>query len=263
MAKRVDTTGFVEKCDMTRRAIQSIWVLAMLVSISGCPASTGLNQLPDTADVAAGPEAFLCESVHREERFVDAAAEMGVSKANAEELYAISGAESRDVVTGFAPAQDRGPTVKRVLDKVAGNADENAFYVEVDIQNLGGLNNALGHSEADIVFARMTQITEQHMQGLGAKSCSFRHGGDEFSFVIIGPSATQHGIEAALEQADREIRQYIADKGLAEIEHPKHIGDPSKYGAGIIFGVSRIGGQETVKDVYGAADKVVEKKKGE
>lgn len=263
MAKRVDTTGFVENCDMTKIAIQCVWVLAMLVSISGCPASTGLNQLPDTADVAAGTEAFLCESMHREKRFVNAAAEMGISKANAEELYAISGAESRDVVTGFAPAQDRGPTVSRALDTIAGNADENAFYVEIDIQNLGGLNNALGHSEADVVFARMTQITAQHMQGLGAKSCSFRHGGDEFSFVIIGPNATQNGIETALERADREIRQYIADRGLAEIEHPKHIGDPSKFGAGIIFGVSRIGGQESVKDVYGAADKVVERKKEE
>lgn len=248
---------------MIRTTLQSTLVLALLVSIAGCPASTGLKQHRDTGDLARTSGAFQCETVVRKERFVGAAADIGVSNTNAEELYEISGGAAKDVVTGFAPAQDRGPTVERALDRIAKNANKNAFYVEVDIRNLGGLNNVLGHSDADVVFAEMTRITQKHIQSLGAGSCSFRHGGDEFSFVVIGPSATQEGIEMALEQADMEISKYIADKGLAEIEHPKHIGEASKYGAGIIFGVSRIGTQKTAKDVYGVADKVVERKKGE
>ena len=109
----------------------------------------------------------------------------------------------------------------------------------------------------------MTTITERHIRNLGSDSCSFRHGGDEFSFVVMGPNAAKNDIEAALAQADTEIREYIDRKGLSKIPHPKHPGDESKYGAGIIFGVSQIDRQENVKDVYSAADRIVEAKKSE
>ncbi|MDH3756295.1 MAG: diguanylate cyclase [Gammaproteobacteria bacterium] len=240
-----------------------LWLLMLTASLSGCPSTTGLKQTADADAAQTSSGIFACESSYREQRFMDAAADMGVSSPDAGELYVISGGARSDVVTGFAPAQDRGSTVKRALAAVAGKPDLNAFYVEVDIQNLGGLNNELGHSKADSVFARMTAIAERHIQGLESDSCSFRHGGDEFSFVVIGPGATKAEIEAALAQADTEIREYIADQGLSEIPHPKHPGDRSKQGAGIIFAVSRIGGQETVEEVYGAADKIVEARKSQ
>jgi len=208
-------------------------------------------------------ETFACESTARQEKFVATAVEMGLSRKDALVLYGVSGAESTDVVTGFAPAKDRRPTVTRAIESVGASQFDSAFYVEVDIQNLGGLNAELGHTGADKVYTRIAHITEQHIESLRADdhTCSFRHGGDEFSFVVVGAGNTQAQVEAALAAADREIRQYIAGQGLADIEHPKHRGNPSKSGAGIIFGVSRISGQAQLVDVFSAADKVVEKKK--
>jgi GGDEF domain-containing protein len=248
---------------MTNTPTRVFCLLVLAASLSGCPATTGLKQTTDadTAQTSAG--LFACESVFREEKFIDEAAKMGLSRTDAMTLYSFSGATTSDVVTGFAPAGDRSPTVGRAIKAVAADPQLKAFYVEVDIQNLGGLNSALGHSEADEVFREMTTITERHIQNLGSGSCSFRHGGDEFSFVVMGPDTARVDIEAALAQANMEIKKYIAQRGLSEIPHPKHPGDPSKFGAGIIFGVSRIDGQETAKEVYGAADKIVEAKKSQ
>ena len=240
-----------------------LWLLFLAAGLSGCPSTTGLQQTADAGAAHTSSGMFACESVFRVEKFVDAAAKMGVSRPDAITLYSISGAQTSDVVTGFAPPGDRTPTVERALKSVAADSQLKAFYVEVDIQNLGGLNSALGHSKADEVFREMTTITERHIRNLGSDSCSFRHGGDEFSFVVMGPNAAKNDIEAALAQADTEIREYIDRKGLSKIPHPKHPGDESKYGAGIIFGVSQIDRQENVKDVYSAADRIVEAKKSE
>jgi len=240
-----------------------LWLLFLAAGLSGCPSTTGLKQTADAGAAQTSSGMFACESVFRVEKFVDAAAKMGVSRPDAITLYSISGAQTSDVVTGFAPPGDRTPTVERALKSVAADSQLKAFYVEVDIQNLGGLNSALGHSKADDVFREMTTITERHIRNLGSDSCSFRHGGDEFSFVVMGPNAAKNDIEAALAQADTEIREYIDRKGLSKLPHPKHPGDESKYGAGIIFGVSQIDRQENVKDVYSAADRIVEAKKSE
>jgi GGDEF domain-containing protein len=248
---------------MNRTYLYCIVMLAVLSSLAGCAAEK-IGQKPSFGvNVANEGEAFVCEAVARREKFIDAAADMGVPRGNAEKLYDLSGAEKPDVVTGFAPAPDRIPTVKRAIDRMSAIAGDSAYYVEVDIQNLGGLNQELGHSRADAVYRELAHITEQHIAALKAHTCSFRHGGDEFSFVIVGPGPTLAGIEAALESADQEIRLHIADQGLAEIKHPKHPDDPSKWGAGIIFGVSQIRGGEDVKTVFGAADQVVERRKQE
>lgn len=212
---------------------------------------------------AGGDEFFACEATARQEKFVASAVGMGLSRQNALALYDLAGAESTDAVTGFAPAKDRRPTVTRAIEGVGASHFDAAFYVEVDIQNLGGLNAVLGHTGADAVYSKIARITEKHVESLRADddTCSFRHGGDEFSFVVVGAGNTQAQVEAALAAADREIRQYVASEGLANIEHPKHRGNPEKSGAGIIYGVSRIRGQEQLVDVFSAADKVVEQKK--
>jgi len=212
---------------------------------------------------AGGSEYFACEATARQAKFVSTATNMGLSRGDALTLYGLSGSESTDVVTGFAPAKDRRPTVTRAIERVGASDFESAFYVEVDIQNLGGLNAELGHTGADAVYSKIASITERHIESLRTddNTCSFRHGGDEFSFVVVGSGSTQAQVEAALAAADREIRQYIASEGLADIEHPKHRGNPAKSGAGIIYGVSRIRGQEQLADVFSAADQVVEQKK--
>lgn len=252
--------GALQRSKTTRKRFL---VLVVLAGLSGCTVGTIRHNSSSDLDLDGKHEAFVCESTARRDRFVHAAAGMSVSQENAQKLYDISGAESKDVVTGFAPAPDRIPTVKRAIERVSASDADSAYYVEVDIQNLGGLNQKLGHSEADSVYGNMAKITEKHIRGLQVGECSFRHGGDEFSFVVIGPDVTQGEIETTLAMADQEIRQYIADKGLADIEHPKHPGDPSKAGAGIVFGVSKIGGQNEVNDVFSVADKVVERKKQE
>lgn len=213
--------------------------------------------------LAGESQTFACEATARQEKFVTAAMDMSLSRADALLLYDISGAASTDDVTGFAPAKDRRPTVTRAIERAAANQFESAYYVEVDIQNLGGLNAELGHTGADRVYTKIAHITEQHIENLRSddNTCSFRHGGDEFSFVVVGSLSTQGQVEAALAAADQEIRQYIANEGLADIEHPKHRGNKAKSGAGIIFGVSRIRGQEQLADVFSTADKVVEQKK--
>lgn len=229
-------------------------------------ASAGLllaGLLLGNTGLAGETESFACEATARTEKFVATAMDMGLSRADALVLYDVSGAESTDVVTGFAPGKDRRPTVTRAIEGVGASQFDSAFYVEVDIQNLGGLNAELGHTGADKVYSKIAHITEQHIESLRADdhTCSFRHGGDEFSFVVVGAGNTQAQVEAALAAADRDIREYIADQGLAHIEHPKHRNNPEKRGAGIIFGVSRISGQAQLVDVFSAADKVVEKKK--
>ncbi len=248
---------------MIRTPSKVFWFLVLAASLSGCPSTTGLRQTTDADAAQTDAGKFACESVFREENFVREAAKMGVSRPDAITLYSFSGARTSDVVTGFAPAGDRSSTVERAVKAVAVDPQLKAFYVEVDIQNLGGLNSVLGHSGADEVFREMTTITERHIQKLGSDSCSFRHGGDEFSFVVIGPNAASKEIEAALARADTEIKEHIAQRGLSDTPHPKHPGDVSKYGAGIIFGVSQIDGQGSAKEVYGEADKIVEARKSE
>lgn len=204
---------------------------------------------------------FACESAARQQKFVGSAVKMGLSKKNALDLYQLSGADTKDVVTGFDPAEDRIPTVERAVKRTIKSESDSAFYVEVDIRNLGGLNQNLGHIGADEIYRSMSKIAESNIIALKANSCSFRYGGDEFSFVIVGPGITKKLVEQALAEADRKIQVYIADKGLADIKHPKHPNNPLKRGAGIIFGVSQIKGQADVKEIFSAADKVVEQKK--
>jgi GGDEF domain-containing protein len=244
-------------------SMRRLIVLVLLLGLSGCPSGAGRIDTPIDSGTVVERDAFACESLARQEKFVGTAAGMGIARENAEKLYVLSGAGFTDVVTGFAPAQDREPTVERAIRRVAEIPMDSAYYVEVDIQNLGGLNQELGHTGANAVYHHMAQTAEQYIQALDADTCSFRHGGDEFSFLVIGPEVSQSDVEKALADADAQIRTYIADEGLANIEHPKHKGVASKAGAGIIFGVSQIDGKAGIEDVFRNADKIVEAKKQE
>jgi len=248
---------------MIKTPMRTLFVFALLLGLWGCPAGVGRIDPPADAGAVVEREAFSCESLARQQRFVDTAAGMGITRENAETLYVMSGAEFKDVVTGFAPAQDREPTVERAILRMAQVPADSAYYVEVDIQNLGGLNKELGHTGANTIYHYMAQTAEQKIQALDADTCSFRHGGDEFSFVVVGPQVSQSDVEKALAEADVQIRAYIADRGLAHIEHPKHPGVASKAGAGIIFGVSQIDGKAGIEGVFRSADKIVESKKQE
>ena len=236
--------------------------LSLLFITSGLLACTSSSpHLVSQVQPQAAKTTFLCESALREQRFIDAANKMQVSKQDAQKLYRLSGAHKQDQVTGFAIASDRQATVERAIQGLSDNEISKAYYVEVDIRNLGGLNQKLGHNGADKVFSNLAKLTEQQIQALASDSCSFRHGGDEFSFLVFGSEDSQQDVEMALNKASQKIQHYIAEQGLSQIKHPKHPGDASKLGVGIIFGVSQIQIGEDIDRVFSAADKLVEKKK--
>ncbi|WP_229262655.1 eCIS core domain-containing protein [Duganella radicis] len=169
-----------------------------------------------------------------------------------------------DTVTGFDLAGDRTPTVQNAIRHVTENKLDRAFYVEVDIKNLGGLNAVKGHSGADAVFGGMARIAEQTMmmmESMGIKVGRFRHGGDEFSFVVVGRFATRNMVEMHMQLAQDKVSEYIVGEKLHEIEHPKHKDNLSKRGTGIVFGVSSILAGESPADAFGRADLQVEARK--
>lgn len=234
------------------------WIISI---VSAAKTLTRLAEDRDAPiEAAAARIRFQGQATVRQEEFVVKAQQMGLERENALELYKASGAAASDVVTGFDKAQDRKPTVERAIQRVKTTPDR-AFYVEVDIRNLGGLNAKLGHTKADRVYGTMARITERYLLNLEADVSRFRHGGDEFSFVIVSLTVTKENVEAALKSASEEIQEYVAKEGLAEIEHPKHKEDQSKRGTGIVFGVSQIIGEATVEEVLSAADVEVERRK--
>ncbi|AOY83609.2 DUF4157 domain-containing protein [Moorena producens JHB] len=227
---------------------------------------------------------FVDNARKREQNFVLAALKEGLSEEAARRLYKISGANAKDTVTGFDVASDRQPSVENAIEFVKGDTQRSAFYVEVDIKNLGGLNSVLGHSGADEVYKKMAIICDNHVKSLEEKNAQvarFRHGGDEFSFLVVSPDGLvdEGDVETSLKKAQSKIKEEVEDKKigsfnknpegdyttndkLAIIEHPKHKNNHRYNGTGIVFGVSQIFPQhKTASDVYQVADIKVEKKK--
>lgn len=206
---------------------------------------------------------FKSAAQQRRDQFVKQAVEQyGLDEKAALELYTMSGAAKVDTLTGFESAADRMTTLQNAIAYVAQSGTR-GFYVEVDIRNLGGLTTALGRSKADTIFSQLASLAEQAVIGLNADVSRFRHGGDEFSFILVGDAVTADAIDAALTGAQAQIAQYVQQEKLANIEHPKHPNDPTKRGTGIIFGISAITGAEgeTTDTILSAADQQVEAKK--
>jgi GGDEF domain-containing protein len=199
----------------------------------------------------------------RREAFVQQAVKTyHLSQEAALDLYQKSGAAKVDSLTGFDSAADRITTLKNAMQYVS-QSGSNAFYVEIDLRNLGGLTKAVGRGKADAVFARMASMAEASLKGLNADLSRFRHGGDEFSFILVGDGVSAEAIESVLTNAQGQIAEYVKGEKLADIEHPKHPNEPDKRGTGIIFGVSSITGaeDETADQILSAADLQVEAKK--
>lgn len=210
--------------------------------------------------------AFKSSAQERKENFLSTAVNAyGLSPSNAAELLATSSADEVDDLTGFDKAGDRRLTLGNAVRYLSG-ADATGVYVEVDLRNLGGLTKERGRQQADEVYAAMSAMTEKAMLSLDADVSRFRHGGDEFSFIVVGRDATPSAVSEALTAAQKSIAQYVADRGLSEIEHPKHPEDPGKRGTGIIFGIAPITParedvDSVVNSILSAADRQVEAKK--
>jgi GGDEF domain-containing protein len=228
---------------------------------TACKAQSGAGAAVKSGDAARG--AAPAPSIRCAERvvptaFLEFAAARGVSAEVATELFreTLSSQSFADPVTGFGIAPEHIPMLVSAV--AAARAGGKVFYVEADVHNLGGLNAALTYEEANVVFAHYAKILRENLEGVitgagvrGGQLCAVRHGGDEFSFVVMAEDGlAKEALAAALDTTRTEISAYVARyalpsggwfsaRCLGEIAHPKHAIDPTgRYkGTGLHLGV--------------------------
>jgi GGDEF domain-containing protein len=210
---------------------------------------------------------FTSSGADRRAAFLSLAQRYGVGPDSAVGLYGVLLESRPDGLTGFERATDRESTVLKAVEHVARTGAA-ALYVEVDVRNMGGLNEALGRSKADAVFAQIAGIVERELMGGALSSLGdvwpFRHGGDEFSFVVVGrrPSigeaqlefATVASLTRATADVNEQTRQYAA------VPHRK---DKEKrpFGTGVVWATSLIRPGMVPEKIFKVADVKVEQKK--
>ena len=162
-----------------------------------------------------------------------------------------------DNVTGFHEGRSgtaRISTLQRAIQHVKWTGEQ-IFYVEMDLQNLSGLNATLGHTGANEVYGKIAEIIRQELSAIASQTVFFRHGGDEMSAFLIDTTeeAVQGGVTTLANRSD-----------LHAIPHPKHKGDVRWRGIGVHFGVCRLSSDHE-KDptfVFRQADTELERQKG-
>lgn len=166
-----------------------------------------------------------------------------------------------DHVTGFHRAEDKVPTVKRVLNYVRQTGNT-AHFVDADIANLGGLNTHFknDHVPANAVYRAISGIFAEEMHKAGSQDAvMIRHGGDEISAVVVG--STNDKVNQAMEKARTRIDSYIKNVGLSDIPHPKHPGDASRSGVGLYMGQSDIVPNDSLDDIFSRAARGIDSAK--
>jgi diguanylate cyclase (GGDEF)-like protein len=202
---------------------------------------------------------FTSVNASREEAFRKLAASFGLAEDKASTLWNVFGASRTDALTGFEKAAGRAETATKAIDHVTKTGAA-AIYVEVDVRNLGGLNAKLGIEKADEVFARISRITENTMAAVDADAIPFRHGGDEFSFIVVSRrptsvAALEVAVAVALQRATKEVKAATAD--VASVPHTKR----QETGTGISWGTSELAPGRAIAEVFKEADSKVERKK--
>jgi diguanylate cyclase (GGDEF)-like protein len=206
-------------------------------------------------DRAPSP-AFLAEGVRREvvtgqtrlgrrkfsDYYEDALAELGGMGLTPTQIEALRqyGLLATDNVTGFHEGRSGGgrvSTLRRAVQHVR-RTGEQAFYVEMDLQNLGGLNAALGHTGANEVYREIAAIIREELSAVASEATFFRHGGDETSAFLI--DTTEAAVRGALEVVRRRVAHLARRYRVHDIPHPKHGHDLQRRGIGIHYGVSRL-----------------------
>jgi len=217
-----------------------------------------------TGSQSDGPSArFTSTGTDRRSAFAAMAADFGVEAAAAADLYGALVESRPDALTGFERGADREATTHKAAQQ-ASKSGTAGVYVEVDVRNLGGLNRALGKGRADQVFAQIASITEGEMRSISdlADAWPFRHGGDEFSFVVVARRAgidaaqLEFAVAAALTRAARMV-----STATAEFAATPHIKPGRLPGTGIVWGTSVIGPAAEPEKVFSVADGKVETKK--
>jgi diguanylate cyclase (GGDEF)-like protein len=187
---------------------------------------------------------------------------MGLSLTQIEVLREY-GLLATDNVTGFHEGRSgkgRILTLRKAIQHVK-QTSEQAFYVEMDLQNLCGLNAALGHTRANHVYARIAAIIRKELSAVAAEAVFFRHGGDEMSAFLI--DTTGEAIQAAVKAVRSRVVGLAKRSNLAAIPHPKHPGDVRWRGIGVYFGVCRLSPkhEKNLTLVFRHADTELERQK--
>jgi GGDEF domain-containing protein len=164
---------------------------------------------------------------------------LGVTPAQMETLMGY-GLLAEDSVTGYYEGRSgtgRISTLQRAIQHVR-RTGEPAFYVEMDFQNLGGLNAALGHSGANEVYKEVAAIARQELSAVASEATFFRHGGDETSAFLV--NTTGPCVRAAMEVIRQQVVKFARDKNLHEIPHGKDRHCDCLRGIGVHFGLCEV-----------------------
>jgi len=165
------------------------------------------------------PGIFKGAAESRESAFYNKADELKLSRRQADKLYKIAERQGKEELTGFDKAGDRLGTVLNAMKYwKAKKPSVFACYIEVDVRNLGGLNDNLTRADSDMVFKYMAQTTDGYVQSLKADVVNFRHGGDEFSFVVVGYLKSVHNehVRAVLSEASVVIDEFVNRKKIKQ-----------------------------------------------
>lgn len=162
---------------------------------------------------------FRNTAQQRKHDFTQYGENIGLSSDKIRELYTLAGKADKESLTGFERAGDRVPTMLSAMKFFQDYYPYvYAGYVEVDVRNLGGLNDNLTRADSDNVFRFMAHTTDEHVNSLNADVSEFRHGGDEFSFVVVGLILQIRGedIRTVLSEAQRYINAYVKTKKIKQ-----------------------------------------------
>jgi len=147
---------------------------------------------------------------------------------------------ANDNVTGFyegRSGEGRYQTLMQAIQHVK-QTGEDSFYVEMDLQNLGGINAKLGHTGANDVYTAIAKIIRTELTAIASDAAFFRHGGDEMSAILV--DTTLQNIEGAFQKMTGLILKLAQQYQVHDAPHPKHVGDQGHEGTGVHHGVAQI-----------------------
>ena len=164
---------------------------------------------------------------------------LGITPAQLETLKGY-GLLAEDSVTGYYEGRSgtgRFSTLQRAIQHVR-RTGEQAFYVEMDFHNLGGLNAALGHTGANEVYRAVAAIARCELSAVASEATFFRHGGDETNAFLVNTTGTC--VRAAMEVIRQQVVKFARDKNLHEIPHGKDQQNDCLRGIGVHFGLCEV-----------------------
>jgi diguanylate cyclase (GGDEF)-like protein len=187
---------------------------------------------------------------------------MGISPALIEALQEY-GLLAPDNVTGFNEGRfgkGRFLTLERAIQHVK-RTGEQAFYIEMDLENLSGLNSKFGHTKANDIYAVIAAIIQQELSAVASEATFFRHGGDEMSAFLV--NTTEEVVREALAAVQTSVQSLARSRNLETLSHPKHPNDVRWKGIGVHFGICQLTVQheEDPTLVFTAADTELERRK--